>query len=155
MASEKTDKAKEAMLTALVANRAGEIFELDGYAAVGMAGPILSPLTVNQTQSLPYGSELMYLPDRKPLLLNINTGKLERLQENPYEPGQIIYPVAAFNSPGYVITWTSAYRETPMSQTLPLFSYGAVGWYQKGFRSAVVMVDSEPRQDLRRMPRED
>ena len=155
VASEKTDRAKKVMLTALVANRAGDIFELDGYAAVGMAGPILSPLTVNQTRGLPYGSELMYLPDRKPLLLNINTGKLETLQENPYQPGQVIYPVAAFNSPGYVITWTSAYRETPMSQTLPLFSYGAVGWHHKGFRSAVVMVDSEPRQDLRRMPRED
>jgi pyruvate-formate lyase-activating enzyme len=142
------------MLTALVANEAGEIFELDGYAAVGMAGPRLTPLTVDQTRPLPYGSELMYLPDRNPVLLNISTGQLETLAENPHEPGEVIFPVAAFNSPGYVITRISAYVETQQSQTLPLFSYGAVGWHAEGFRSAIVRVDSEPRQDLRRMPRD-
>ena len=146
-------KSDKGLLTALVANGAGEIFELDGYAAVGMAGAVLAPLTVDQTLNLPYGSELMYLPDRKPVLLNISTGKLETLQQNPYEPGETIYPVAAFNSPGYVITRISAYRETRTSQYLPLFSYGAVGWHQNGFRSAAVLVDPEPRQDLRRMPR--
>ncbi len=155
MTSEKPDKAKEFLLTALVANGGGEIFELDGYAAVGMAGPLFSPLTVDQTRNLPFGSELMYLPDRKPVLFNIRTRKLETLRENPYEPGEVIFPVAAFNSPGYVISRISAYRETGKSQTLPLFSYGAVGWHEKGFRSAVVLVDPEPRQDLRRMPRED
>jgi molybdenum cofactor biosynthesis enzyme MoaA len=143
------------MLTALVASEAGEIFELDGYAAVGMAGAQLAPLTVVQTRRLPFGSELMMLPDRKPVLLNIDTGKLETLHENPYDPGEMVYPVAAFNSPGYVITRISAYGETRRSQTLPLFSYGAVGWHADGFRSAVVQVDAEPRQDLRRMPRDE
>jgi hypothetical protein len=155
VASEKPDKAKEVLLTALVANRNGEIFELDGYAAVGMAGPLLRPLSVDHTRNLPHGSEMMYLPDRNPVLLNINTGDIETLTENPYEPGEAIFPVAAFNSPGYVITRISAYGETKKSQTLPLFSYGAVGWHKKGFRSAVVLVDPEPRQDLRRMPREE
>ena len=154
MASEKFNKDKEVLLTALVANQAGEIFELDGYAAVGMAGSVFTALTVDQTRHLPHGSELMYLPDRKPVLLNISTGQLETLQENPYEPGESLFPVAAFNSPGYVITRISAYGETKKSQTLPLFSYGAVGWHEDGFRSAVILVDSEPRQDLRRMPRD-
>jgi pyruvate-formate lyase-activating enzyme len=148
-------KSEKGLLTALVANGAGEIFELNGYAAVGMAGALLLPLTVDQTLDLPDGSELMYLPDRRPVLLNIDTGQLETLQQNPYEPGEVIYPVAAFNSPGYVITRISAYREASQSQFLPLFSYGAVGWHKNGFRSAVVLVDSEPRQDLRRMPREE
>jgi molybdenum cofactor biosynthesis enzyme MoaA len=155
LTSEKTTKAQDVMLTALVANDAGEIFELDGYAAVGMAGPQLTPLSVDQTHPLPHGSELMYLPDRKPVLLNISTGQLEILDQNPYEPGEVIFPVAAFNSPGYVISRISAYAETQQSQTLPLFSYGAVGWHAEGFRSAVIRVDSEPRQDLRRMPREE
>ena len=39
-------------ITALVANQAGEIFELNGYAAVGMAGQSLDPLSVEQTHSL-------------------------------------------------------------------------------------------------------
>jgi len=59
VASEKPDKAKEVLLTALVANRNGEIFELDGYAAVGMAGTLLTPLSVAHTRNLPHGSELM------------------------------------------------------------------------------------------------
>ncbi len=148
-------QANSPLLTALVADQAGEIFELDGYAAAGMAGPRLEPLSRAQTCNMPHGSELMYLPDRKPVLLNIKTGQLETLRENPYAAGETIFPVAAFNSPGYVLTRVSAYRETKMAQTLPLFSYGAVGWYNNNFRSAVVLVDSEPRQDLRRMQPKD
>ena len=155
MASKKAHQAKTHLLTALVANQAGEIFELDGYAAVGMAGPLLEPLSEKMTGSLPYGSELMYLPDRKPVLFNLKTGRLETLTKNPYVPGESIFPVAAFNSPGYVITRVSAYRETKAAKPLPLFSYGAVGWHKESFRSAVVLVDPEPRQDLRCMQRED
>ncbi len=151
----KSQHAKTHLLTALVANQAGEIFELDGYAAVGMAGPWLEPLTKAQTCRMPYGSELMYLPDRKPVLLNSKTGLIETLRENPYAAGEYIFPVAAFNSPGYVLTRVCAYRETKTAQTLPLFSYGAVGWHKESFRTAVVQVDPEPRQDLRRMQRKD
>ena len=155
MESKKAQQEKTPLLTALVANQAGEIFELDGYAAVGMAGPRLEPLPKEQTCNMPYGSELMYLPDRHPVLLNIKTGRLETLREHPYAPGENIFPVAAFNSPGYVITRVSAYSETRMAQTLPLFSYGAVGWLNNRFRSAVVLVDPEPCQDLRRMQPKD
>jgi len=155
VASKNPRRTKIHLLTALVANQAGEIFELDGYAAVGMTGRVLEPLSDEQTCNMPYGSELMYLPDRKPVLFNIKTGKFETLRVNPYVPGETIFPVAAFNSPGYVLTRVSAYRETRRAQTLPLFSYGAVGWYNESFRSAVALVDPEPRQDLRRMQRED
>ena len=37
---------------------------------------------------------------------------------------------------------------------LPLFCYGALGWRRGNFYSAVVQVDTEPRQDLRQMPRQ-
>jgi pyruvate-formate lyase-activating enzyme len=143
------------MLTAVVANQAGEIFELDGYAAVGMDGPLLKPLAVNQTRKIPHGSELMFLPDRKPILYNLATRRYETLAENPHAPGEPLYPVAAFNSPGYVISYISAYKEKQNAGYLPLFSYGAVGWQRGNFRTAVVLVDPEPRQDLRQMKRED
>ena len=142
-------------ITALVANQAGEIFELKGYAAVGMAAPTLQPLSVSQTRKIPHGSELMLLPERKPVVFNLASQKIETLQENPYAPGEAIFPVAAFNSPGYVITHVSAFRETKTARSLPLFSYGAVGWHRGHFRSAVVQVDPEPRQDLRQMKRDD
>ena len=143
------------MLTALVANTAGEIFELDGYAAVGMAGATQIPLTLNNTRSMPFGSELMYLPDRRPVLYNLDSGRIETVTENPYAPDQPLFPVTAFNSPGYVISYLGAYVETPTAKVLPLFSYGAVGWHRGKFRSAVVRVDREKRQDLRLMKPDD
>jgi pyruvate-formate lyase-activating enzyme len=143
------------LVTAVVANPAGEIFDLEGYAAVGMAGSLLVPLTLDQTVKMPYGGELMLLPDRSPVLFNLYSGMLETLTENPYEPDEPIFPVAAFNSPGYVISYVSAYQERKGAGHLPLFSYGAVGWHRGGFRTAVVQVDKERRQDLRRMKMED
>lgn len=139
-------------VTAVVANAAGEIFDLAGYAAVGCDGIRKEILTVENTTPLPYGSELMFLPDRVPMLQDLRTGKMVALAENPYAPGETIYPVAAFNSPGYVISHTSAYEESAGAGVLPLFSYGAAGWHRGKFRSAVIQVDSEPRQDLRQMP---
>lgn len=143
-------------LTALVANQSGEIFELEGYAAMGFDGPLRTPLTNADTIALPHGSELMYLPQRMPTLFNLEEQRIETLAQNPYAPDERIYPVAAFNSPGYVITSTCAYAERDKATHLPLFSYGAVGWQGQGeqFRSAALQVDDEPRQDLRRMPLE-
>jgi len=138
-------------LTAVVANSDREIFELEGYAAVGMSGTVLKPLMVGKTQSLPFGSELMLLPDRTPLLYHVQNRQFEALAHNPYLVSESIYPVAAFNSPGYIVTHMSGYQATGQVKPLPLFSYGAVGWHQDGFRSAVVCVDREKRQDIRLM----
>jgi pyruvate-formate lyase-activating enzyme len=140
------------LITALVANSAGEIFDLAGFAAVGCDGPLRAPLTVAETQVMPFGSELMYLPDRVPLLYDIRRKYITAVPENPYVPGQAVFPVAAFNSPGYVTAFTSAYEERAGAGYLPLFSYGAVGWHRGKFRSTVIRVDDEPRQDLRQMP---
>jgi pyruvate-formate lyase-activating enzyme len=139
-------------VNALVAKVNGEIFELPGYAAVGMAGDTYVPLTMENTSAMPYGSELMLLPDRIPVVFNIRTKHFETLTDDPFEPGRPIFPVAVFNSPGYVNTFVSAYEERDKAGFLPLFSYGAGGWGAGGFRSSVVRVDREPRQDLRLMP---
>jgi len=95
------------------------------------------------------------MPDRKPVLYNIGTQQFEILDKNPYTPGEPIFPVAAFNSPGFVISYVSAYRENTAAGYLPLFSYGAIGWHKGKFRSAVIRVDRERRQDLRLMKTED
>ena len=147
-------KTNENYIAALVANRAGEIFELEGYTAMGMAGKKFTPLHKRHTVGLPHGSELMFLPDRSPILFNQATQKKEIIIENPFEPGEPVFPVAAFNSPGFVNAYVPAYEEMANAGSLPLFSYAAVGWYGEGFRSAVFQVDKEPRQDLRRMPLE-
>lgn len=141
-------------VTAIVSNKAGEIFDLDGYAAVGMAGSSMVPLTLGDTTNMPFGGELMFMPDRRPIVYNIVRHRIEMLTENPYAPGESIFPVAAFNSPGYVISFISAYKENENAGFLPLFSYGAVGWHNNKFRAAVICVDRERRQDLRLMKAE-
>lgn len=141
------------LIAAVVANSKGDIFELDGFAAVGMAGPLLDPLTVDETINLPFGSELMFLPNRYPVAYNLATRQIETLTENPYQSGEPVFPVAAFNSPGFVVTYISAFKENRAAVSLPLFSYGAVGWHDGRFRSAAICVDRERRQDLRLMPR--
>lgn len=148
----RNNQSTSPLITAVVANAAGEIFDLAGYAAVGADGPVHVPLAAAETRPLPYGSELMYLPDRIPLLYDLRRGRITPVVENPYRAGEAIFPVAAFNSPGYLIAYTGAYAEKAEAGCLPLFSYGAVGWHRGRFRSAVIRVDDEPRQDLRHMP---
>jgi pyruvate-formate lyase-activating enzyme len=89
------------------------------------------------------------------LLYNIKNHRIESPTKNPYTPGESIFPVAAFNSPGYVATFVSAFKENKNAGVLPLFSYGAVGWHNDKFRTAVIRVDRERRQDLRLMKTED
>jgi len=146
---------RKKFVTAVVSNKAGEIFDLDGYASVGMAGSALVPLTLDDTIQIPFGGELMLMPDRNPLLYNIRKHRIEILKENPHTPNESIFPVAAFNSPGYVISFVSAFKENKNAGFLPLFSYGAVGWHNDKFRTAVIRVDRERRQDLRLMKAED
>ncbi len=145
---------KTRYITAVAANLAGEIFDLPGYAALGMAGPLIAPISVSDAIPLPHGGELMLLPDRSPLVYNLREERIEQLSENPFEPGEKLFPVAAFNSPGYVIKEVCAYEERKGAGFLPLFSYGAAGWHGDGFYSPLVRVDWEKRQDLRLMPRE-
>jgi len=151
MSEKKSEKSAEKYLTALVADKDGKIFELEGYAAVGRSGSKLTALTTGRTIPIPYGGELMYLPDRNPTLYHMESGEFQTLGENPLQPGDPIFPVAAFNSPGYIQAQMCAFRENKEAEFLPLFSYGAVGWYGEGFRTSAILVDRERRQDLRLM----
>ncbi len=140
------------ILTAVVAAQNGEIFELDGYGAVGLSGRTPATLTNQSTLPMPHGSELMMLPNRKPIVYDLSTGAFKTIEYNPFVPKEKIFPVAVFNSPGYVNQHFCAYDDTGINEMLPLFSYGAVGFGKNNFRSAALVVDTEPRQDLRQMP---
>jgi pyruvate-formate lyase-activating enzyme len=140
-------------LLPLVADETGQIFELEGFNAVGCSGPDnFDILTTKNTIAMPYGSELMFLPDRSPIVYNPESDSFEAIYENPYEPRASLFPVAVFCSPGYVLSQVGAFLPDDDCHPLPLFSYGAVGWGQDGFRVAAIQVDWEPRQDLRQMP---
>jgi pyruvate-formate lyase-activating enzyme len=148
------DTKKGKSVTAVVANMDGEIFDLEGFAAVGSLGQSLIVLKESETIPIPYGGELMFLPDRVPILYNMEKGCFEARKEHPDFPGEQILPVAVFNSPGYVNTFTAAYEEKRGASLLPLFSYGAAGFLNGDFRSGLIHIDTEPRQDLRHMSHE-
>ncbi|MBW2108409.1 MAG: radical SAM protein [Deltaproteobacteria bacterium] len=137
---------------ALVANSKGEFFELDGYAAAGMAGAQCFPLRADRTINMPFGSEYFFLPDRRPVLFNLDTGRLETLFTDPHDADEPVFPVASFTAPGYTTTLTCAYVESAEARPLPLFSYAAVGWHRGRGRVAAIRVDAHRRQDLRLMP---
>ena len=139
-------------ITALVADSRGQIMELEGYGAVGMAGDRLMPLSIKNTIRMPHGGELLYLPDRYPVVHHQKSNQIVTLMENPCSPSEPVFPVAAFNSPGYVAEWLCGYAESSQASILPLFAYAAVGWYRGHYRSPVFLVDAEKRQDLRLMP---
>ncbi|WP_022664955.1 radical SAM protein [Desulfospira joergensenii] len=136
----------------MVAAENGEIFELEGYGAAGMSGDEFVALTKDKTLDMPHGSELMMLPGRSPVVYNIYEDRFEVMDRNPYASDEKIFPVAVFNSPGFVNRHFCAYDDEGAEGPLPLFSYGAVGFGKKDFRSAAIRVDEEPRQDLRLMP---
>jgi pyruvate-formate lyase-activating enzyme len=117
-----------------------------------MSGNTPAVLKKDKTIPMPHGSELMMLPQRKPVAYNIANNKFEIIENNPYEFKEKIFPVAVFNSPGYVNQHFCAYDDEKIKEFLPLFSYGAVGFGKNSFRSSATLVDREPRQDLRQMP---
>jgi pyruvate-formate lyase-activating enzyme len=141
------------ILTAVVAAENGDIFDLKGYGAAGLSGNLPVVLTRPHTIAMPHGSELMMLPDRVPIVYNIARDRFETLSQNPFARNEKIFPVAVFNSPGYVNRHVCACHVHENARPLPLFSYGAVGFGHKRFRSAALQVDFEPRQDLRLMPK--
>ncbi|MCP3940653.1 MAG: radical SAM protein [Desulfobacteraceae bacterium] len=119
-----------------------------------MSADKLTKLIKTDTCDMPHGSELMMLPHRRPIVFNVSRNQFEVMEFNPYDPKEKIYPVGVFNSPGYVNQHVCAYDDAGIKNPLPLFSYGAVGFGKNDFRSAAILVDTEPRQDLRQMPRD-
>ena len=68
--------SKTTYLTAVAASETGEIIDLPGYAAVGRSADTFTPLKRESSSPLPHGSELMRLPDRKPIVFHIRERRL-------------------------------------------------------------------------------
>ena len=63
---------------------------------MGMSGNTPFVLKKKKTVPMPHGSELMLLPQRKPIVYNIAKDKFETIEDNPFDPGKKIFPVAVF-----------------------------------------------------------
>ena len=137
MASRKT-------ILALVADEQGEVFEHPDLLLAGMNGTeIVRPLT-DEMIPMPEGSRLFTIPHTPPVGFARRTGKQLTMDRLPKAwGGGRIQAVAAFLTPGYTRTLLPAADYAHKKQTLPLWSYTAVGWCaeEERFYVAAVQID--------------
>jgi len=123
----------------LVADSKGNIFEKNDYEACGKSANTIKRLTANDFIELPHGSELFFLPNRKPIGFHIKNNTFEAI--NGYQA------VAAFVAPAYTQTYLSAYEQNKEACLLPLYAYSCVGWKNDKYYTTALRIDSDKRQD--------
>lgn len=122
------------VLTALFADKNGEIYDAPGYRATGRTGGKVAGLLPDDLIALPEGADLMYLPGRT--ALGIADGRLAPL------PGQAL-AVAAILPAGYTRTHLPAFAKLAGAPVLPLYGYAAVAlWQDELYVAAVASDDS-------------
>lgn len=129
------------------ADAEGNIFEDTRYEAVGRSGYNVYPLSPEDFIEVPFGSDMLTLPGRRPYGLNIETGEFEILED--------VQAVAALNAPAYTQLYMAAFgTDEDNAPTLPLYCYTTVGWLDGKFYTTAVRIDPDERQDLENFDRE-
>ena len=128
----------------------GNIYDTPILKMMERSGRDIHPVLPETLIPLPDGSELFILPERHPTGWDEKTQRPVILYENPERPGEKVYAVAAFISPAHTLTALAAFKKSqPASSPLPLFAYGAVGWWKNRFWVAAFRSDPDKRQDLK------
>ncbi len=128
------------------ADAEGNIFEDTRYEAVGRSGFDVMPLIPEDFIELPFGSDLLTLPGRRPYGLD-ETGEMIIRED--------VQAVAALNAPAYTQLYSAAFgTEEENAPTLPLYAYTTVGWLDDKFYTTAVRIDPDERQDLVNFDRE-
>lgn len=129
------------MLTALYADKHGEIYDAPGYQAVGRSGETVDLLDESEMIPLPPGAELMFLPGRSAL-----AGQKDGIAPIARE----LFAVAATLPAGYTRTRLPAFAKLPDAPQLPLFGYTAVAIRNGKFMAAALKSDDNAKWDPRR-----
>ncbi len=128
------------------ADKDGNIFEDTRYEAVGRSGFDVLPLQPEDFIELPFGSDLLTLPGRRPYGLDENGEMVCR---------EDVQAVAALNAPAYTQLYSAAFgTDEENAPTLPLYAYTTVGWLDDKFYTTAVRIDPDERQDLVNFDRE-
>ncbi|HIE32497.1 MAG TPA: radical SAM protein [Thermodesulfobacteriaceae bacterium] len=134
----------------LFADPAGRIYDHPELLALGLSGYDLVLPEPDDFIPLPLGSALYVLPERHPVGLDPKTGTPVILYENPFQPGEPAYAVAAFLAPAHTQLYLSPYEPTREGiSPLPLYSYACVGWWQGRFWTTAFRSDWDVRQEVR------
>lgn len=135
---------KSKTILAVVADEQGEVFEHPELLLAGMNGTIAVKPDSAEMIPMPEGSRLFTIPQTPPLGFDRRSGKLLTAERLPKSwGGGPIQAVSAFLTPGYTRTLLPAADYQRKGQTLPLWSYTAVGWCveEERFYVAAVQVD--------------
>lgn len=128
------------------ADAEGNIFEDTRYEAVGRSGFNVMPLSPEDFIEVPFGSDLLTLPGRRPYGLDESGEMIIR---------EDVQAVAALNAPAYTQLYSAAFgTEEENAPTLPLYAYTTVGWLDDKFYTTAVRIDPDERQDLVNFDRE-
>jgi len=128
---------------AVVSDGQGRVYETENFEAVGRRGNTITAIESAHWIPLPPGSQLMELPGRKPVGLNLRTDRLEVIREKAHNQ----LAVAAFVAPAYTLSALAAWNNQPQMPRLPLYAYGAVGWFDGRFWTTALRIDDDIRQD--------
>ena len=136
--------AKNKTILAVVADESGEVFEHPDLLLAGMNGTEAVRPQPDEMIPMPEGSRLFTIPETPPVGFDRRSGKQLIAERLPKQwGGGAIQAVSAFLTPGYTRTLLPAADYQRKKQTLPLWSYTAVGWCveEERFYVAAVQVD--------------
>jgi len=136
--------AKSKTILAVVADESGEVFEHPDLLLAGMNGRDAVQPQPDEMIPMPEGSRLFTIPETPPVGFERRSGKQLIADHLPKQwGGGGIQAVSAFLTPGYTRTLLPAADYKRKKQTLPLWSYTAVGWCveEERFYVAAVQVD--------------
>jgi len=126
------------MLTVLIADERGEIFDAPGWGAVGVSGGTKRACEKVDMIPLPDSSELMFLPGRA--AIGVRQGAIKSLGRNKFA-------VAATLPVGYTRLLLPAYEIMAGAPMLPLFGYTAVAWSRGKMWVAAMRSDQTDKWD--------
>ena len=125
------------MITALYADKNGEIFDAPGIEGIGRLGNDIVKLKPEDLIKLPDSADLMFLPNRRAMGLTKN-GELKTIK------GQA---VSAILPAGYTRTHLPAFEREADCQMLPLYGYTAVVLYRDELYTTAIYTDENHKWD--------
>ncbi len=128
----------------VMADAQGNIYDHPDLLMVCRTGTQWALPRPDELMPLPPESELFFLPQRRAVGLDAESGQMEVLED---------LAVAAFAAPAHTLTAHPAYATDTHAPLLPLFAYGAVGFAKGRFYICAKKVDTDTRQEFRKVKR--
>ena len=128
--------SKKNQITALYADRNGEIFDAPKIEGVGRVGEKFFKLEPDDLIKLPDSADLMFLPKRK--AIGLRNGEFVKLKGNA---------VSAILPQGYTRTHLPAFEKNSDAEILPLYGYTAVVLYKNELHAAAIYTDENHKWD--------